>query len=309
MNEKTPVALDYTQATENFNKARSMALFSKLSNIMNRDRDDLLSFYDVKEILKPGSQVYTGMKTVQLKQIVGSEGRYRDFNKYFHPRSEYLRSRWEQVDRARIKDIPLPAIQLYEIGGAYFVRDGNHRVSVARLQGVEEIDAEVISLSSEIKITPAMTTEDLKQAVIDLEKKIFYEKTGFEELTGDKNLNFSITGRYNKIYEHILEHKYYRNQNDSAEMPFREALISWYKDIYRPIINIINRDRLCQSFPGKSPGDLYIWIVSHWDFMKRKKGDQYTISAAAKDFSRRYGNRRGLFPLFGSLFRARSGPR
>jgi hypothetical protein len=39
-----------------------------------------------------------------------------------------------------LQDITLPSILLYEIGGVYFVRDGNHRVSVAKIKGVEFID-------------------------------------------------------------------------------------------------------------------------------------------------------------------------
>ena len=145
------------QASEDFSKARGKAILSRIQNFMNPDKDKLLSFNDVKDILKPRNETYRGMQVVPLELIVGSEGRYRDFNKYFLPRSEYLRQRWERVDMARLKDIILPPIQLYEIGGVYFVRDGNHRVSVARSQGSGSIDAEVISLSSEIKIDPSMT--------------------------------------------------------------------------------------------------------------------------------------------------------
>ena len=295
---------EYTQATESFDKARNQAIRSRIQNIMNSKRDDLLSFNDVKEILKPNNQVYLGLRSVPVRLIVGSEGRYRDFNKYFSPRSEFLRARWERVARAQIKDIPLPAVQLYEIGGAYFVRDGNHRISVARSQGVEEIDAEVISLSSEITITSGMTTDDLKQAVIDLEKKIFYEKTLYLELTGDRDLNFTSTGRYDKIYEHILEHKYFMNLEKDEEIPFSDALVSWYKKVYKPVLKIINEDKLGSNFPGRSQGDLYLSIIRYWDFIKRKYGDDYSISAAARKFSHQYGRgRRSLKDILGDFLR------
>jgi hypothetical protein len=202
---------------------------------------------------------------------------------------------------AQIKDIPLPAIQLYEIGGAYFVRDGNHRVSVARAQGVELIDAEVISLSSEISITPSMTQEDLIKAVIEYEKKIFYEKTNFEALTGDKNLDFTSPGCYDKIYQHIMEHKYFLNEKSSEEIPFSDALVSWYKEVYEPIIKIINEEKLCRNFSGRSPSDLYVWIVRHWDFLKKKNGVPYSVSNAARNFTLRYGNRKSFFHSLGIL--------
>jgi hypothetical protein len=298
------------KVADDFNKARNRAFLSRLQNFMNSKRDDLLSFYDVKEILKPKNQVYLGMQTVPIKLILGSEGRYRDFNKYFFPRSEFLRARWQRVDMAHIKDIPLPAIQLYEIGGAYFVRDGNHRVSVANSQGGELIDAEVISLSSEISITPSMTQEDLKKAVIEYEKKIFYEKTNFEALTGDKNLNFTSPGCYDRIYRHILEHKYFRNENISEEIPFSDALVSWYKEVYEPIVKIINEEKLCRNFSGKSPSDLYVWIVRHWDFLKKKNGVHYSVSNAARNFALRYGSRKtflgSLGILLGKIFKTQA---
>ncbi|AEF82606.1 transcriptional regulator [Leadbettera azotonutricia] len=302
---------DYSQAAEDFNRARNKALLSRIQNFLNAEKDELLSFYDVKDILKPKNEFYRGMQQVPIKLIVGSEGRYRDFNKYFLPRSEFLRARWERVDRAQIRDVPLPAIELYEIGGAYFVRDGNHRVSVARAQGVEEIDAEVISLSSEIAITPNMTTDDLRGAVIDYEKKLFYEKTKYGELTGDTDLSFTMPGRYDEIYNHILVHKYFLNEKVSGEIAMEEALISWYREVYSPIIKIINEHRICNNFPGRSPSDLYVWIVKHWDFLKKKNGVHYSVADAARDFAVRYGKDKSPFHRFlgkalGRFFRKRT---
>jgi hypothetical protein len=290
--------MNAAQAAQDFNRARNRAILSRIQNFMNADRDNLLSFHDVKGILRPRNEIYMGMQTVPIAKIVGSEGRYRDFNKYFLPRSEFLRRRWERVDMAKLSDIPLPAIRLYEIGGAYFVRDGNHRVSVARTKGQEEIDAEVTSLASEIAITPSMTAEELRAAVIEYEKKIFYEKTSFGNLTGDTELNFTQPGRYDVIYNHILVHKYYLNQNKKEELPFEETLVSWYKNVYRPIINIIEEDMLCINFPGRCPGDLYVWIVQHWDFLKKENGVHYSVADAARDFSAKHGDSKGRFFRF-----------
>jgi hypothetical protein len=282
-----------TLAADDFSRARGRAVLSRIQHFLHTGQDRLLSFNDVKDILKPANQVYQGTQTVPIKLIVGSEGRYRDFNKYFLPRSDHLRSRWERVDEAHIRDIPLPPIQLYEIGGVYFVRDGNHRVSVARTQNVEYIDAEVISLATEISITPSMTIEALTEALIAYEKKVFYEKTGFGELTGCGSLDFTSPGRYDVIYDHILVHKYFLNLHKPEEIPFPAALVSWYNKVYCPVIDIINEQRLLLHFPGRSPSDLYVWIVKHWDFLKRKY-KVYSLAEAARDFSQKYGQSRGI---------------
>jgi hypothetical protein len=302
LRDTQPVDVHHLQAADDFNRARTREFLSRIQHFMHTDKNLLLSFNDVKEILKPKSESYKGMQAVPIALIVGSEGRYRDFNKYFLPRSEYLRTRWERVDQAHIKDIALPAIQIYEIGGAYFVRDGNHRVSVARSQGMEIIDAEVTSLSSEISITPGMTADELRDALVKYEKKIFYEKTDFGELTGDGDLDFTTPGRYDVIYNHILVHKYYLNQQSPQELPFSEALISWYHKVYRPIIEIIKNEGLTACFPGHSPSDLYVWIVKHWDFLKKKYGVYYSVAAAARDFSVKYGQNRGKFFRFLGAF-------
>jgi len=291
----------YTQVMEDFSRAKAKAMFSRIQNFMNNDRDNLLSFHDVKDILKPKSETYIGSRTIPIKLIAGSEGRYRDFNKYFLPRKEHLRHRWQRVDEAHIKDIILPPIQLYEIGGIYFVRDGNHRVSVAKMQNVEFIDAEVISLSTEIILTPSMTQDELRDALINFEKKIFYSETFFGDLTDNWNMNFSSPGRYDVIYNHILVHKYYLNEDLEEEILFNDALVSWYNNVYNPVITIIKEQWLRADFPGRTEADLYVWIVKHWDFLKKKYGT-YSLSNAARDFTKKYGQDKGKFFRVLALF-------
>jgi hypothetical protein len=288
------------QASNDFSRARGKAVLSQIQHFLNTDRDRLLSFNDVKDILKPKNEVYKGNQTVPIKMIVGSEGRYHDFNKFFLPRKEHLRYRWQRVDEAHIKDIILPPIRLYEIGGVYFVRDGNHRVSVAKTQGVEFIDADVISLSTEINIKPSMTTEELRDALIAYEKNIFYEKTDFGKLTNYFDLNFSSPGRYDVIYNHILVHKYYLNEQIEEELPFSDALVSWFNNVYNPVIAIIREQWLLVNFQGRTEADLYVWIIKHWDFLKKKYGT-YSLAKAAGDFSKKYGQSQGKIWRFLAL--------
>ncbi|MDR0322969.1 MAG: transcriptional regulator [Treponema sp.] len=284
-------------AYTDFSRAKNRAIFSQIQNFMNPDRNKLLSFHDVKDILKPKNEVYMGNQTVPINLIAGSEGRYHDFNKYFLPKKDHLRSRWQRVDEAHIKDIVLPPITLYEIGGVYFVRDGNHRVSVAKTQKVEFIDAEVISLTTEINMKPSMTVDELKEEVIKYEKNIFYEKTDFDSLTNYRELNFSSPGRYDVIYNHILVHKYYLNEGMKEEIPFSDALVSWFNNVYNPVITIIREQWLLAEFPGRTEADLYVWIIKHWDFLKKKIGS-YSLAEAAGDFSKKYGKRQGKFFRF-----------
>ena len=147
-----PETLLSTETNEDFSKARNKALFNEVRHFLNPDEATLISFSDIKKLLKPKNETYLGMKTIPVKLIVGSESRYQDFDNRFFPKRMHLKVRWEHIDMAHIQDINLPPITLYELGGVYFVRDGNHRVSVAKAKGIEFIDAEVVSLQSEINI-------------------------------------------------------------------------------------------------------------------------------------------------------------
>ncbi len=278
-----------SQAREDFNKARSKATISTILNALTPEKQHLLSLEDVRNVLKPKSETYKGMQTVDIDKIVGSEGRYKDFNSAFLPKRDFIRGRWESIDRAHLTDVMLPPIKLYEIGGVYFVRDGNHRVSVAKSQGVMAIDAEVIELDTELKLEAGMTWSDLKWLVIDYEKEQVYKDTGIGKVIDRREIHFTETGRWIELLRHIQGHKYFLNQDKDEEIPFVEAVRSWYENLYLPIVDIIFQENILARFPGRSFGDLYMWIIKHWDGLKRKNGEDFSLNQAAVDYSLRYG--------------------
>lgn len=278
-------------AREDFNRARKHAFFTQLFKAFTPEKRELLSFSEVREALRPRGETYRGMQQVPLDKIVGSEGRYQDFTKQFLPRHEYLRHRWQSIDKAHLSDVILPPIQLYEIGDVFFVRDGNHRVSVAKAQGVREIDAEVVLLDTEIPLEGEVTREGLRQAVIDHEREQFYRRFKIPELLGDDaDLTVSVTGRYDELKSHIYGHKYFINERNTVEIPLEEAIRSWYENVYNPIVESIREANLMSRFPNRTETDLYLWIVKHWDQLKRRYGDNVPIEAAARDYSNRFGD-------------------
>ena len=280
---------EQAQTEEDFAKARNKAFFNEIQHLLSPEEASLISLNDVKQLIRPVNETYLGMKVIPIDKIIGSEGRYKDFDNNFFPKSSHLRNRWEHVDEAAIKEINLPPIKVYEIAGLYFVRDGNHRVSVAKARGTEFIDAEVVTLQSEIKLKKPDNINDIVKQIINYEKRLFYAETSFGDITDFWCLDFSRAGRYDVIYNHILTHKYFLNQKQKDEVSMEEAIISWFTKVYIPIISTIQKKKILKKFPKRTYSDLYVWIVRYWDDLKHKFGNnEIPIDIAVEDFTKKY---------------------
>jgi hypothetical protein len=127
------------------NKALLRNIFSFLSR-GSRNLLDLATEVSKRRILR---QHYAGSRTVRINQIKGSEGGSGDFDCDFNLLHTRTRDRWISVALARSHGDILPLVELIQLGEDYFVRDGHHRISVARAFGEEYVDAKVIVLELE----------------------------------------------------------------------------------------------------------------------------------------------------------------
>lgn len=283
-----------TQSEEDFTRAHNKAFINEIQHLLNPEEASLLSLNDVKQLIKPKNETYIGMKTIEVSKVVGSEGRYNDFDNRFFPKNSHLKNRWQHVDEAAINLVSLPPIKVYELAGLYFVRDGNHRVSVAKARGTEFIDAEVVSLQSEIVLKRPDNLKDVIRQIINYEKRSFYAETAFGDITDYWCLDFSTTGCYDIIYNHILTHKYYLNLHKTEEVSMEAAVISWFETVYFPIAVTIQKQKLMKVFKKQTISDLYVWIVRYWDDLKSKFGDDtISIDKAVSDFYQQ--NKRPLY--------------
>ena len=262
------VMADRSVTANDFDAARLKAKIQKVFSTFRWKNPNLLSFYEVTKLIKPDSEAYLGMQTIEVKKIIGSENRYQDFSLAFYPTNNALKNRWESVDAARLDNITLPPISVYKIGEWYFVRDGNHRVSVARSEGMEFIDAEVVELSSKINLEEGMTLNELKKRVVAYERQMFIDQYHPTYLPMDK-IYFTTPGAYPEMVHHILVHKYYANEHLDRVLSFQEGAESWYKNVYSPIVGAMDKEHLRSHFPGSTDGDIYMWLVRRWDEMKR----------------------------------------
>ncbi len=167
------------QVRSDFERARQKAFFNELTSFFSRRTNTLISFHDVRSRFKPEGESYRGMQEVPVRQIVGSFDRFRDFDRAFLPRHAHSAGRWQNVDRAYHQDIRLPPVQLYKVGDVYFVKDGNHRVSVGREHGVEFIDAEVIESHVRVPVNASMSPYEL---LMQVEYAEFLRLTNLDKL-------------------------------------------------------------------------------------------------------------------------------
>jgi hypothetical protein len=145
----TQIAL---QARNDFESARFGAFFGEVASWLRRRPNWLISFRDVENHLPIEGQIQRGFQTVPVAAVRGSVDRYEDFDRNFLPRQSHTRARWESVDRANLAGINLPPIEVYKVGEIYFVRDANHRMSVARQQGVKFIDALIVEVQTSVPL-------------------------------------------------------------------------------------------------------------------------------------------------------------
>ena len=247
-------------ARSDYERARRKAFRRRLLSWFTRQDNALLAFDEIRKGLHAQAQHEGGVRAVPIDQIVGSVGRYRDFDRAFLPRQVKTRDRWESVDLAQLEGTELPPIELYKIGETYFVKDGNHRVSVARERGQKFIDAHVIEVEAP---APVMNVEDLLEWIRKQEALAFYETTRLGEIRPGARIDLTLPGQYEKLLEHIQVHRWFLGEERGSSVDWSDAVESWYDRVYSPLIEAVHASGVLGDFPGRSPADLYVWLIEH----------------------------------------------
>jgi hypothetical protein len=247
-------------------------------------QNDLLPFYEVQKLVRGNRLQNKGLQDVPIDKIVGSEGRYQDFTRAFFPKDTVDKERWKRLDRALNRMENIPPVELYKIGDVYFVRDGHHRVSVARANGLKEIAAYVYEIDSDIDI---QADSDLGKIALAVGKKRFLEKTNIDKLIPNANIELSEPDLYHRLLEHIDVHRYYMGIEQDIEIPYEEAVKSWYYNVYLPFVEAVRKSGILKHFPGRTETDLYVWVIENRDKLQRAKGKtlspEETVEAFAEE--------------------------
>lgn len=248
-------------AQQDWHRARRAALVQRVVCHFRKCSANLIPFDEVRSRLRLNQKYYRGVQEIELDRIRGSVNRYTDFTSAFLPRAAHLRKRWERVNAAA-RTHGLPPIEVYQVGDAYFVLDGNHRVSIARQEHWKTIEAHVCEFVTPVGLS---ADADLDEVLSAAEQADFLRKTKLGTLRPDARIELTCPGSYAQLECLISAFRGTLESLPGGSVAEDEALVRWYDEVYRPCVEEIRASGIVARFPGRTPADLFLWMWKHED--------------------------------------------
>ena len=268
-----------------FERARRKASWKRIFSFVTGRPSLLLPFELVRSRIGMKSVAYAGVREIELDKVIGSVNRYQEFDREFLPKRWQTGDRWSRVRRSFQEGPGFPPISVYQVGEAYFVSDGNHRVSVARQLGLQRIEAEVTRL---VPSVPIDEHTDIPALIVKAEYSDFLKDTSLDRLRPEQQIEFTRPGRYAVLLEHIEKHRYFLGIDRGREIAHEDAVVSWYDNLYMPLVSIFREERILQGFPKRTEADLYVWVTRHLFLLRERFGDEVGLDDAVRDFARKH---------------------
>jgi hypothetical protein len=244
-------------AQGDFSRARRARLLADIARRLRREPDDvglILPFEEVVDALGVTGREDLGLKVVPLDAIVGTVDRAADFDRGFRPTSPRLRSRWERIAAAQRRGESLPPISLYQVGDLFFVRDGHHRVSVAKSLGRQDIDAYVTEIQTRVRLGRELRVGELP---LKGHERLFRERVplGREERS---RIAVSDPWDYGVLAEAVEAWGFRAMQDRGSYMDRREVAHVWFTNEYLPVVEMLKAGELIER--GETETDAYMRI-------------------------------------------------
>jgi hypothetical protein len=206
----------FASSLTDFRQARQQAAMQEVLARFTRKSTSLLPFDEAYRRMRPTGMVDRGLKDIPIDAIVGSVNRYTDFTSTFLPRLDSDAQRWATVKSLATApgSAGLPPIQVYQIGDAYFVSDGNHRVSVAKQLGSNSIEAYVVEVQTRVPLSASANYEEL---ILKSEYADFLEKSRLDISRPDADFTMTEPGQYVRLEEQIETHRQTLMEAHAAE--------------------------------------------------------------------------------------------
>jgi hypothetical protein len=238
--------LPRADAQFDFNRTRRRRALARLSARLRGEPSDvnhILPFEEVVQALGQIGERRLGQEVIPLDSIVGTVDRSREFDRRFRPTSQRVRPRWERIAVAQRRGEGMPPIDVYRIGDMHFVKDGHHRVSVARALGHKDINAYVTEVLTQVGANREIRLSDLP---LKSHERLFYERV---PLPADARARIKLSDewRYAALAE-AIEAWGFRAIQDRGEVLSRaEVALTWFKDEYEPVIDLLKEADLIGS--------------------------------------------------------------
>lgn len=251
--------LDLYESQEKWTRARRGVLIQKIVSTFKNRPVDLIPFEEVRTRLHLTQKYCRGQQDIELARIRGSVGRYKDFTSAFLPRRKNLCQRWERVYRL-VSTQDVPPIEVYQVGDAYFVLDGNHRVSAARQEGMKTIAAYVCEFVTPIGLS---AEADLDEVIIKAEYAEFLKETHLDKLRPGQEIVFTCPGCYRELECLITMFREDLEETQGEVISYEDTLLLWYDVVYSPAVHEIKKSGMMERFPGRTEADLFVWMWQH----------------------------------------------
>lgn len=271
----------YEQGKSKFQSIQNKVFWQEVLSTLTGRHKELMNFDEVRSRLHLHEELYRGTEDVPLDHIVGSVGRYKDFTATFLPKKANMRERWSRVYALANSMEGPPPIELYKVGDAYFVRDGNHRVSVARELGAKSILAHVVELPTTVPLRPNMSEREMEAAEAYAN---FLDETGLARaVPNHESIELTVPTRYHELMGHIFLHERVMEKLEGHALSTEEATADWYHTIYRPAIELIRKYDVLELVKGKNAarteGDLFLWLMLNLLDLRHQYGDESPVKS------------------------------
>jgi hypothetical protein len=225
-------------AEDDFQRLRRHQVLTRLAQRLRREPDDvgvILPYEEVVAALGIVGERYLGVQVITLDSIVGSVDRSRDFDRRFRPTSSRARDRWQRIAIAQRRGEPMPPISVYRIGDLHFVRDGHHRVSVARALGWKTIDAEVTEVQTRLGSEGIRFRSDL---IVKDYERLFLERVPLPP-AARATLRVEDPWSWCVLSETVEAWGFRLMQREREFLPRDEVALRWYEDEYRRVVRML----------------------------------------------------------------------
>lgn len=274
------------EARQQWDQARRRAFWSSLLADLRGKNIDLLDFNEISQRLHLRTDIYRGVQNVPLDKIVGSVGRYQDFTGAFLPLSEAMRERWEKVARVYLDPASggVPPVELYKVGDAYFVKDGNHRVSILRQQNIPSIEAYVWEYPE--PVAGLAPDADIDTLLIEAERHDFLHNTRLDDLRAKHGIRLTAPGGYTLMLRQIAHYQGALSRIDETEVSYEDTVTAWYDMVYETSVQEIEEEGILEQFPERTAADFFVWVMHHKEHLEERYHKRIMVEDAARDLKK-----------------------